>query len=114
VAPHRPTVNRLASLPVETVQGREVPVAVGFRARLAGLAGLRREGVSTGLLIPRCSSVHTFGMRFALDILFLGGNGEVLAVRREVRPCRFASHRRAKAVLEIPSGRGESFSGPRD
>jgi uncharacterized protein len=99
---------------VETVQGWEVPVAVGFRSRLTGLAGLRRDEVSPGLLIPHCSSVHTFGMRFAIDVVFLDGKGEVLVVRREVRPCRFASDRRAAAVLEIPSGPGESFPGPRD
>jgi uncharacterized protein len=114
VTPHRPTAARLRSLPVETVQGREVPVAVGFRSRLAGLAGLQRDEAGAGLLIPRCSSVHTFGMRFALDVFFLDGRGEVVTVRREVRPCRFASDRRAAAVLEIPSGRGESFPRPRD
>jgi uncharacterized protein len=90
-----------------------VPVAVGFHFRLAGLAGLRREHVGAGLLIPRCSSVHTFGMRFALDVVFLDEKGEVLAIRREVRPCRFASDHRAAAVLEIPSGQGESFPGLR-
>jgi len=89
-------------------------VAVGFRSRLAGLAGLRREHAGPGLLIPRCCSVHTFGMRFALDVVFLDGKGEVLAIRREVRPCRFVSDRRATAVLEIPSGQGESFPGLRD
>jgi uncharacterized membrane protein (UPF0127 family) len=99
---------------VETVQGREVPVAVGFSSRLAGLAGLRRDEVGAGLLIPRCSSVHTFGMRFALDLLFLDGHGEVLAIRRGVRPRRFASHRCAVAVLEIPAGPGGDFSEPGD
>jgi len=89
-------------------------VAVGFRSRLTGLAGLRRDEVGAGLLIPRCSSVHTFGMRFALDVFFVDGEGEVMAVCREVRPCRFVSDRRAAAVLEIPSGRGESFPEPRD
>lgn len=91
-----------------------MPVAVGFRARLTGLAGLRRDEAGAGLLIPRCSSVHTFGMRFALDVIFLDGKGEVLAVRREVRPCHFASDYRAAAVLEIPSRQGESFPRPRD
>ena len=114
MTPRRPTAARLRSLPVETVQGREVPVAVGFLSRLVGLAGLRRDEVGAGLLIRRCSSVHTFGMRFALDLLFLDGRGEVLATRRGVRPRRFASHRRAVAVLEIPAGQGGDFSEPGD
>ena len=53
-------------------------VARSFRARLLGLAFLRRLPPDCGLLIPRCSSVHTFGMRFALDVVFLDGDGEVL------------------------------------
>jgi len=93
---------------METIQGREVPVAAGFRSRLLGLAGLRWEEAGPGLLIPRCASVHTFGMRFALDVFFLDGRGGVMAVRRNVRPRRFVSHRGAAAVLEVPSAqRGE-------
>ena len=69
-----------ASAPAESV-GREVPVATGFRARLLGLACLDREEAGPGLLIPRCASVHTFGMRFALDLVFLDATGGV-AVRR--------------------------------
>lgn len=89
-------------------------MAVGFLSRLVGLAGLRRDEVGAGLLIRHCSSVHTFGMRFALDLLFLDGRGEVLATRRGVRPRRFVSHRRAAAVLEIPAGQGGDFSEPGD
>jgi uncharacterized membrane protein (UPF0127 family) len=80
-----------------------VPVAGGFRARLLGLAGIAPERAGGGLLIPRCSSVHTFGMRFALDLFFLDHEGEPLAIRRAVPPWRFASCRGATAVLEIPA-----------
>jgi hypothetical protein len=86
-----------------TVAGHEVPVAVGFRARLLGLALLDRAGAGPGLLIPRCAAVHTFGMRFALDIHFLGPDDQVLAVRRAVPPRRFVSYRGAIAVLEVPA-----------
>ena len=89
-------------------------MAVGFFSRLAGLAGLRRERAGAGLLIPRCAGVHTFGMRFALDLVFLDRRGEALAIRRAVRPCRFASHRGAAAVLEIPARQGGEFSGAGD
>ncbi len=85
--------------------GRRVPVASGPRARLLGLAGLDRERAGAGLLIPRCRSVHTFGMRFALDLAFLDEDGRVLATRRAVPPCRLASDRRAAAVLELPCRR---------
>jgi uncharacterized protein len=84
--------------------GRSVPVATGFRARLLGLALLDRAGAGPGLLLPRCSSVHTFGMRFALDLYFLADDGSVIEVRRAVPPRRFASCRGASAVLEVPAG----------
>ena len=48
--------------------GLEVPVATTRLSRLLGLALLRRRRAGAGLLIPRCRSVHTFGMRFPLDL----------------------------------------------
>lgn len=92
---------RLRDLPTAVVLGREVPVASSFRSRLLGLAHTDREEAGPGLLIPRCSSVHTFGMRFPLDLVFLDRDGRPCSVRREVPPRRVASDRRACAVLEL-------------
>ncbi len=100
--PSAPLARRLRRLPVATVLERRVRVAVGLRARLLGLALLVPERAGTGLLIPRCNSVHTFGMRFALDLVFLDAEGQPLAVRCGVPPRRFAVERRAVAVLELP------------
>jgi uncharacterized membrane protein (UPF0127 family) len=101
---------RLAGLPVALVLGREVRVARCPRARLLGLAGLSRAEAGGGLLLPRCSRVHTFGMRFALDLVFLDAAGRPLLVSRAVAPRRFAALCGAAAVLELPwgesSGRG--------
>ncbi|MFL5833606.1 MAG: DUF192 domain-containing protein [Solirubrobacterales bacterium] len=85
---------------------RPVPVAKGFRTRLRGLSRLERGEAGPGLLIPRCSSVHTFGMRFALDLYFLDRQGRVISVRRSVPPRRLAWQRGAAAVLEIPAAKG--------
>src|SRR3954453_21642965 len=101
---HASTPGRLAGLPTAKIGGVEVPVAAGLRARLLGLAGLELEAAGPGLLIPRCSSVHTFGMRFALDLFFLDSQEKPFAIRRDVPPRRFASRRGASAVLEMPSG----------
>jgi trehalose synthase len=95
--------SRLQALPAAAVAGHEVRVAAGFRARLLGLAGLDRERAGCGLLIPRCRSVHTFGMRFPLDLVFLDADGRELSRRRRTGPCRIVSDRRATAVLELPS-----------
>jgi uncharacterized membrane protein (UPF0127 family) len=88
----------------------DFPIAIGFRARLRGLAWRERAQAGAGLLIPRCSSVHTFGMRFELDVYFLDCDGRVLSVRRRVPPRRVLWWRGASAVLEIPSGEGGEFS----
>jgi len=108
---HRPEALRLRRLATVTVLGQEVAVAVGFRVRLLGLSRLDREEVGGGLLIPRCSSVHTFGMRFALDLVFLDGASRPISVRSGVSPRRFVSDRRASAVLELPSLQGPAVGG---
>jgi uncharacterized membrane protein (UPF0127 family) len=97
---------RFQDLRTVGVAGVDVPVAAGFRARLLGLAGLELEEAGPGLLIPRCAGVHTCGMRFALDLVFLDGRGRPLAVRQGVPPRRMAWRRGADAVLELPSGEG--------
>jgi uncharacterized protein len=94
---------RLLALPRRSVLGVEVAVAANRRARLLGLAWIRRERAGGGLLIPRCASVHSFGMRFALDLFFLDATGRPLMVCRALPPRRLAWCRGAVAVLEIPS-----------
>ena len=103
---------RLRRLPKDRVCGFTVAVAIGPRARLLGLAGLRSERAGEGLLIPRCASVHTFGMRFDLDLAFLDRAGNPLEVHRRLPPCRLVWCRGAAAVLEVPAySWGESFGG---
>lgn len=98
------TAPRLASLPRQTVLGGiEVPVAVGMRARLLGLSRLDRERAGPGLLLPRCSSVHTLGMRFELDIYFLDQSDRLLKVFKRVAPRRVVGLGGASAVLELPA-----------
>jgi trehalose synthase len=97
---------RLRELSSAVVLGRRVAVASSFHSRLLGLAHLDRDEVGPGLLIPACSSVHTFGMRFPLDLVFLDRDGRPLSIRREVPPRRVAWDRRARAVLELPCDRG--------
>ena len=105
---------RLQGLPRCRAFGHEVAVAVGPRLRLLGLAGLDREEVGAGLLIPRCASVHTFWMRFDLDLVFLDREGVPLALRRTVAPRSVVWQRGAAAVLELPSVQGGESGGGRD
>lgn len=99
---------RLERLPRATVLGREVPVAEDRLARLAGLAYLTRAEAGTGLLIPRCSSIHTFGMRFPLDVAFLDERWRCLSLHQAVPPRRLLWRRGAAAVLELPADGGRA------
>jgi len=97
-----PVPRRFRSLGRTRILGAKVPVAATFPSRFLGLALLSRERAGPGLLIPRCRSVHTFGMRFALDVLFLDEAGRVLELRRAVSPNRVVRCPGAIAVLELP------------
>lgn len=103
--------DRLQALPRREVHGLLVPVATTFRSRLLGLAGLTREQAGAGLLIPGCASVHTFAMRFDLDLIFLDRDDHELAIHHGMPPRRLAWHRAAAKVLEVPSPGGESSVG---
>ena len=89
----------------------QVPIvaAAGLQHRLLGLA-LRRRRPDHALLIPRCRSVHTFGMRFPLDLIWLDSEGRVLRVDEAVPPWRVRSCRGAAAVLE--AGRMPAMAEP--
>jgi hypothetical protein len=103
------------SVRLETPAGRrlEAWVAESFRLRLAGLAGLRGLPPRRALLLPRCRSVHTVGMRFAIDVAFVSwpparGRSSVLAVRLAVPPFRLVAptglpHTNV-AALEVAGG----------
>lgn len=90
-------------MPWATVLGFNVPVATTRRARLLGLAFLERVEAGEGLFLPSCRCVHTFGMFFALDVLFLDAEGRVIKLRRGVPPRRLVRCRAADAVLELPT-----------
>lgn len=74
------------------------------RSRNEGL--LHRSGLpdATALILAPCSGVHTWFMRFPIDIVFVSRLGRVLGIRRNVRPWRFAVRLRAFAVIELRAG----------
>ncbi|MFI9030586.1 DUF192 domain-containing protein [Streptomyces sp. NPDC053560] len=77
-------------------------VAASYRARTRGLLG--RDGIEGALLLTPASSVHTFRMRFAIDVAYLDRRLTVLAVRT-MRPNRLGRPRlRSRHVLEAEAG----------
>jgi uncharacterized protein len=101
---------RLERLPHrELAGGRHVAEARGLRARTLGLARLDDLPAEWGLHIPRCRSVHTFGMRFALDLVWLDADGRVVQVDRGVPRRRRRACRKARSVVELRSGAADAF-----
>jgi uncharacterized protein len=75
--------------------------------RLRGLLGLAANDFrnGSGLWIVPCHGVHTLGMGFAIDVLYLDREMRVVNVRSDVRPWRFTPVlRQATSVLELPCG----------
>jgi uncharacterized protein len=104
--------SRLAALPALTLPGGlHVAVASSRSARVRGLAGLDDLPRGLALLLPRCRSVHTFGMRFALDIVFLDGDGRPVLEAFGVPARRVRTCLRARAVVETRAGSGAGFAG---
>jgi uncharacterized membrane protein (UPF0127 family) len=100
---------RLARLPVcELGDGLRVHEARGMTARRRGLGRLAELPADRALRL-RCRAVHTFTMRFALDLIWIGRDGAVLRVDRDVPPRRHRACGRACAVVEARAGCADRF-----
>ena len=76
--------------------------------RLRGLLGLNSKdfGDGSGLWIVPCRGVHTLGMGFPIDVLYLDRGLKVVDIQSHVRPWRFTPVlMRASSVLELPCGK---------
>ncbi len=87
-------------------------VAGDRRSRRRGLAQLDAGALPAGhaLLFERCRSVHTIGMRFALDLVWLDAGGASVRLDRAVGPRRVRTCLRARSVVEAAAGEGERFA----
>ena len=83
-----------------------MPAASSFGNRARGLLGKRPGELGPGLWIPGCRSVHTFGMKSRLDLVFVDRGRRVVCVRAGVPPYRVVwGGLRAYGVLELRPGR---------
>lgn len=105
------SVERSARLRVKTASGdmREcsmrVELANTFWSRLVGLLNRSSLDDDQGILLIPCTSIHTFGMRFAIDVVFLDRDGRVLGFADGVRSNRIRMAPRGTVmVLEVADG----------
>jgi uncharacterized protein len=98
--------------PTITVFNLTRNVEIADRVQKAGDARNRRKGLlgrtslpkGEGLWIIPCEAVHTFWMRFSIDLIFIDRQGQVLKLRENVRPWRLCGCLRAHSVIELPGG----------
>jgi len=80
-------------------------IANNFISRLVGLMGKKQVKNNTGLLISPCNSVHTFFMKFNLDIIFIDKNNIILKIYRNMSPWKISKiHIKSIFCIEGNSG----------
>jgi len=88
-----------------------VEVAASPWNRMKGLLGKSGLPQGHGLILSPCNSIHTFFMKFPIDVVFLDKDGTVLQIRSNVKPHRWASGGVwARMVLEMAAGEIEKTS----
>lgn len=93
-------------LEAPSIERARICVLRSFSERLVGLLWARSAEEAPMVLLRRCSSVHTFGMAFDLDLGFIDCHGNVVRVERSVVPWRLVSSRRAESVIERAAREG--------
>lgn len=83
----------------------KVFVADNFVTRTIGLISKKEILEGEGMVIKPCCSIHTFFMRFDIDVLFVNKKNEVVAVYENVKPNRVLPiHFNSEYVIELPAG----------
>ena len=72
--------------------------------RTKGLLGSETLPRNEGLWISPCNSVHSFGMGYSLDIIYLNSDLQIRSIRKEMKPARLSLDLFSKSVLELGAG----------
>ncbi len=90
-----------------TVLGDAVELADTSEKRRTGLLKHERLEPGHGLWIVPCESVHTFFMKFPIDLVYVDKRNKVRKVRHSVAPWRLSACLPAHSVIELPAGTAE-------
>ncbi len=83
----------------------DIRIADNPLSRIVGLM-FREVPEGDGLLLDPCNSIHTFFMRYSLDVVFLSKTNEVVKVIRNLPPWRVTKiYFYARRTLEVPAGK---------
>jgi hypothetical protein len=98
-------VSRISDYPLlELETGIRMHLAHTWRARLLGLGLMPYLDPDEALVIPHCTSVHTFGMRFPIDVVFVDRDWLPIYIEYDVGPRRVLRSRFARSVIEVVAG----------
>jgi uncharacterized protein len=86
------------------IVARTLLTAFDSASRRKGLLDHSSLADGSAMIIAPTSAIHTFAMRFAIDVIFVSKDGRVIKVRPHVKPRRIAAAWRAFAVVELPAG----------
>jgi hypothetical protein len=95
---------RITNQTRNTIVATAADVANTSAKRRTGLLKREKLEPGEGLWISPCESVHTFFMKFAIDLLYLDKKKRVRKVRHAVPPWRLSTCLTAHSVLELPAG----------
>ncbi len=88
------------------VIARQAKLTVSFGQRMKGLLGQDSLAANEALILKPCSSIHTFFMRFAIDVLFLDKNMQIVRLIQNMPPNRLSPIVWAsKMAIELPAGK---------
>jgi uncharacterized membrane protein (UPF0127 family) len=99
----------MKTIALRTAEGRfiahEVTIAYSLAARVLGLSRRRSLPTRAGLLLSPARGVHTLGMRFPVDVIFLSSQMRVLGLAPRVQPWRILlAPRGTGRILELAAG----------
>lgn len=97
---------RAINLASDTELANKLVTAEHLFARMRGLLGRTCLQPGEALWIKPCNGIHTFGMRFAIDAIFLNRENRVVALVERMQPNRLTRlYRGAVSVIELPAGK---------
>ncbi len=87
------------------ILGQRIRPAHTFLTRLIGLLGSKELPKNTGLWLKPCGGIHTIGMNYPIDVIFLDKHKKISKSVSAIPPNRFCpAGRRTQSVLELPTG----------
>ena len=88
----------------------ELRIAESFWTRMKGLLGSQTLPEQQALWIPKCNSIHTYFMKYAIDCVFVDANLKIVSIKENIKPGSLVwPQRYADSVFELPAGKTSSL-----